>query len=106
METNHPPRKNQAFRTPGISEIINGVAAYYGWDEKLEEEQAKVLFGNLVGETMSGYIRRVSFSKGVLYVHIENSAARNELLYRTGRLREEINRRLGRETVLSICIKA
>lgn len=106
METNRPPRKNHASGIPGISEILNGVAAYYGWEEKLEEEQAKALLGSLVGETMAGHIRRVSFSKGVLYVHIENSAARNELMYRTSCIREEINRRLGRETVLSIRITA
>ncbi|MDE6493501.1 MAG: DUF721 domain-containing protein [Bacteroidales bacterium] len=106
MEPDSLPRKNDASRTPGISELLSGLAAYYGWEDKLEEEQAKTLFRELAGKKIDRHIRRLSFSKGVLYVHIENSAARHELMYRVGRLQEEINGRLGRQVLRAVRIMA
>lgn len=72
-------------------ELIARIAELYGWKERLDEEKAKTVFKNLLDESTAKSIMQVSVRNRILYVRINNAAARSNLAYRTSTLVQQIN---------------
>lgn len=59
----------------------------------------------VVGERIAGMTSRISLQRGVLYVHVESSVIRSELMMRRYALRDALNARSRVPIVKNIFIK-
>ena len=81
--------------TRKIDNLLERLARHYGWNDRLDEEKAKSVFKSLLDETTAQTVTAINVKDGVLYVRMNNAAARSNLSYRLSSLLQQINEALG-----------
>lgn len=92
-------------KTVHISEIIQELLAKNNMKSRLDDTTITQKWGEVVGKTMAKYTRKVYVSKGVLYVEVTSSVARNELVMNRSILIEKLNKTTGSETIKDIIFR-
>ncbi len=92
-------------KTVHISEIIQELLAKNNMKSRLDETTITQKWEEVVGKTMAKYTRKVYVSKGVLYVEVTSSVARNELVMNRSILIEKLNKTTGSETIKDIIFR-
>ena len=92
-------------KTVHISEIIQELLAKNNMKSRLDETTITQKWEEVVGKTMAKYTRKVYVNKGVLYVEVTSSVARNELVMNRSMLIEKLNQTTGSETIKDIIFR-
>ena len=91
--------------TNNIGEIIRKLMKSPKLAEKMEELDALDVWKELIGDNLQKFVGGAKMYKGNLYVKLSSSVLRNELSYKKNELKEQINKKLGREIVKEIILK-
>lgn len=92
-------------KTVHISEIIQELLKKNNIKSKLDETTITQKWEEVVGKPMSRYTKKAYISKGILYVEVISSVARNELVMNRSILIERLNTITGNETIKDIIFK-
>ena len=92
-------------KTVHISEIIQELLKKNNMKSRLDETTITQKWEEVVGKTMAKYTKKVYVSKGVLYVEVTSSVARNELVMNRSILIERLNEITGSETIKEIIFR-
>ena len=92
-------------KTVHISEVIQELLKKNNMKSRLDETTITQKWEEVVGKTMAKYTRKVYVSKGVLYVEVTSSVARNELVMNRSLLIERLNQITGNETITDIIFR-
>ena len=92
-------------KTVHISEIIQEFLAKNNMKSRLDETTITQKWEEVVGKTMAKYTRKVYVNKGILYVEVTSSVARNELVMNRSILIEQLNTVTGSETIKDIIFR-
>lgn len=82
--------------TGKIDHLIERLARHYGWDDRLYEEKAKSVFKSLLDDATAQTVTALNVKDSILYVRMNNAAARSNLSYRLSSLLQQTNQALGR----------
>lgn len=94
-------RKN----TQSLREILDEFTRSQHLDDKLAEHRVINALPLIVGNGIAGYIRSTYFHHGILYVNLNSSVVRNELMLMRTRLIQQLNQEVGNAVVKDIHFK-
>ena len=92
-------------KTVHISEVIQELLKKNNMKSRLDETTITQKWEEVIGKTMAKYTRKVYVSKGILYVEVTSSVARNELVMNRSLLIERLNQTTGSETITDIIFR-
>lgn len=92
-------------QTVHISEIIQELFKKNNIQGKLDETTITQKWEEVVGKPMSRYTKKVYINKGILYVEVTSSVARNELIINRSTLIEQLNAITKSETIKDIIFR-
>lgn len=92
-------------KTVHISEIIQEFLKKNNMKGRLDETTITQKWEEVIGKAMAKYTRKVYVSKGILYVEVTSSVARNELVMNRSLLIERLNQTTGSETITDIIFR-
>lgn len=95
-------RKSQ---TQNISEIISVIMKQNGLDEKLAEVRAIKSWEELLGKTVARYTKNINIKDKTLYVSLNSSIVRNEIMMIRDELIKRLNEKAGRKIIDKIVVK-
>lgn len=93
------------MRIPSIGTVLGRVIGHYEWEGRLTQEKAKKLFLKTIDPALARTVTRLQLNDGILYVRMNSAAAKENLLFDLSRIRNEINRKLGREILRDIRLR-
>jgi len=91
--------------TNNVGDIIRKLMKNPKLAEKMDELDALDVWKELIGDNLKKFVVSAKMYKGNLYVKLSSSVLRNELSYKKGELKEQINQKLGKEIVKEIILK-
>ena len=92
-------------KTVHISEVIQELLKKNNMKSRLDETTITQKWEEVIGKAMAKYTRKVYVSKGILYVEVTSSVARNELVMNSSLLIERLNQTTGSETITDIIFR-
>jgi predicted nucleic acid-binding Zn ribbon protein len=92
-------------KTITLAEAVNDYLKEMKLDGKLSEVSVINSWQEIVGRAISSRTTKIYIKDHVLYVHLQSSVVRNELLMLREELREKLNQRAGSEVVKEIILR-
>jgi predicted nucleic acid-binding Zn ribbon protein len=92
-------------RTISLAEALKDYIKEMNLEGKLLEVNLLNSWEEIVGKAISTRTSRVYIKDHVLYVHLNSSVARNELMMLKEALREKLNARSGQEVIKDIVLR-
>lgn len=86
-------------------ELLMRLAQAYGWTDKFMEFKSKDAFKQLVEPAMLAAVARMWVKDRILYIDMPHAAAKSDLQYRLGELKEAINKILGRPYLQALILR-
>lgn len=85
-----------------VGQILDGVLADCGLDDRLAERQLLSAWGDLVGERLASHVRAVDLREQVLYLDADHGAWRQEITLLIPRIMQRCAERFGEDVVADI----
>lgn len=92
-------------KTIPLAEAINDFIRENDLGKKLSEASILNSWEEIVGKAISSRTSKIYIRENILYVHLNSSVVRNELLMLRNALREKINSRMGEELIRDIVLR-
>ena len=92
-------------KTISIAEAVNDYIREMNLGEKLSEVGVINSWEETVGKAISSRTTKIYIKDHVLYVHLNSSVVRNELLMLREALREKLNQKAGTEVIKEIVLR-
>lgn len=92
-------------KTISLAEAINDFIREMNLGEKLSETGVINSWEETVGKAISSHTTKIYIKDHVLYVHLNSSVVRNELLMLREALREKLNQKAGAEIIKDIVLR-
>ncbi len=88
-----------------IGELIKQVFKERGWDDRVTFYEVNSVWNEFVGDKISQNTRLVKFEGGVLWIKVNSSVLKQELLYMRSDIVLAINNKLGKAVIRKIVIE-
>lgn len=92
-------------RTISIAEAMKDYIREMNLEGKLLEVNLINSWEEMVGKAISSRTSKVYIKDSILYVHLNSSVARNELMMLREALREKLNEKSGKELIREIVLR-
>jgi predicted nucleic acid-binding Zn ribbon protein len=92
-------------RTISLAEALQDYISEMKIGSKLKEAGAVASWENIVGKAIASRTTRIYIKDSVLFVHLNSSVVRNELMMIREGIRERINREAGSEIIRDIILR-
>jgi len=92
-------------KTISIAEAVSDYIREMNLGEKLSEAGVINSWEETVGKAISSRTTKIYIKDHVLYVHLNSSVVRNELLMLREALREKLNQKAGTEAIKEIVLR-
>lgn len=91
--------------TQKLSEALKDFIKESNIETKLDEIQLIKSWEDIVGKTMAKYTKNIYIKDSILFIYLNSSVARHQLMMLRGGLQKALNDRAGKELVKQIVIK-
>jgi len=88
-----------------IGELIKQVFKERGWEDKVTFYDINNVWNEFVGADISKNTRLIKFEGGVLWIKVNSSVLKQELLYMRSEIISAINNRLEKKVIKKIIIE-
>ncbi len=92
-------------KTISLAEAVNDYIREMNIGEKLGEAGVINSWDEIVGKAISSRTAKIYIKDHILYVHLNSSVVRNELLMLREALRDKINQKAGAEIIKEIVLR-
>ncbi len=92
-------------KTVSLAEAIGDYIREMNFGDKLSETSIVNSWEEIVGKAISSKTKKIYIKDHVLYVYLNSSVVRNELLMLREALREKLNSRAGKELIKDIVLR-
>ena len=92
-------------KTISLAEAVNDYIKEMNLGGKLNEIAVINSWEEIVGKAISSRTTKIFIKDHILYVHLNSSVVRNELLMLREALREKLNKNAGREVIIDIVLR-
>src|SRR5664280_2894972 len=89
-------------KTISLAEAVNDYIKEMNLGGKLSEIAVINSWEEIVGKAISSRTTKIFIKDHILYVHLNSSVVRNELLMLREALREKLNKNAGREVIIAV----
>lgn len=90
-------------RTPEkVGDVLRALLEETSLQSRMDELRAADLWKKVVGEAIAMHTSHPQVKKGVMSIGVKNASLRQELTMNRSRLRELINKSIGKETITEI----
>lgn len=91
--------------TQSLADVLREYISTMKMDRKLKEVDLVQSWESVMGKTIARYTRNVYLSKGILYVEINSSVVKNELVMMREDIRIRLNEKAGEELISRIVFR-
>ena len=92
-----------SFKNPEpIEKVLSGLFSKLGIADGIKQQQAMIVWHEVVGPTIANISQPVRIEHGKLYVEIENNTWRHEIFYYKRQIINKLNKKLERDIVKDI----
>jgi DNA-binding protein Fis len=88
-----------------LKDLIDKVLRSYGLGDQLDENKIIEVYEMVVGKMIVKHTQKIDFKKGKLYVSINSSVVRNELLMVKTDIKDRINNHFSKNLVEEIILR-
>lgn len=88
-----------------LREVIEQLLRAYKWDEGLDEARLINAWEQIAGRIIAKHTTKLKIKERTLYVHVDSSVIRNELMMSRSTLIEKINREMGTRIIEKIVLR-
>ena len=92
-------------KTISLAEAVNDFIKEMNLGEKLSEVGVINSWKDIVGKAISSRTSKIYIKDHILYVHLNSSVVRNELLMLRETLKEKLNEKAGTEVIKDIVLR-
>jgi predicted nucleic acid-binding Zn ribbon protein len=92
-------------KTISLAEAVNDYIKEMNLGGKLSEIAVINSWEEIVGKAISSRTTKIFIKDHILYVHLNSSVVRNELLMLREALREKLNKNAGSEVIIDIVLR-
>ena len=92
-------------KTITLAEAVNDYIKEMNLGEKLSEVTVISSWEEIVGKAISSRTTKIFIKDHILYVHLNSSVVRNELLMLREALKEQLNKKAGSEVIKNIVLR-
>jgi predicted nucleic acid-binding Zn ribbon protein len=92
-------------KTISLAEAVNDFIKEMNLGEKLSEVGVINSWKEIVGKAISSRTSKIYIKDHILYVHLNSSVVRNELLMLRETLKEKLNEKAGTEVIKDIVLR-
>lgn len=92
-------------KTISLAEAVNDYIKEMNLGGKLSEISVINSWEEIVGKAISSRTTKIFIKDHILYVHLNSSVVRNELLMLREALREKLNKKAGSEVITDIVLR-
>lgn len=85
-----------------VQELLNRIFDQVGIRDEIEKEKILLIYPSIVGQTINEVSTAIRFENHVLFVHVENSIWRQELLFWKKKILEKYRKQLKSDYVSDI----
>lgn len=97
--------KSSRQATESLAALIRNTVRELGWEDRIDIEKARSLItGQLTPEIRQCVISIRITAQGCGYIRTNSAAARSELSFQVGKIKDETNRLLGRKLIKKLKI--
>ena len=96
MKTNHDHTLKDVFK-----DLIKS----YKWENKLDEVKLVKSWEGIVGRMIADHTTRMTVKNKVLYVSLDSSVIRNELMMASSKIVDAINKAMGAEVISELVLR-
>lgn len=96
MKTNHDY---------SLKELIEKLINSYRWSEKLDAVDVTATWEKVVGKVFAKHTTKLFMQNRILYVNLDSSVIRNELHMARSKIKDMINKELGKKIVDEIVLR-
>ncbi|MEQ1747022.1 MAG: DUF721 domain-containing protein [Saprospiraceae bacterium] len=88
-----------------LQEAMQAMIREYRLEPQLNETRVKMLWGKLMGKTISTYTANIHVRKNVLYLTILSAPLKHELSFAKDKIKDLLNEEMGVEFVKDVVIR-
>ena len=92
-------------KTQNISEVISELMKRNGFEDKLAEVRIIRSWEELLGKTVSRYTKKLYIKDKTLYVYLNSSVVKSEIMLMRDDLIIKLNEKAGKQTIERIIFK-
>ena len=88
-----------------LKEVIRELIEAYRWKDDLDLVKLEKSWEKVVGGIIAKHTQKLTLKNKILYINVDSSVIRNELMYARTKLIASINKELGRDVVEDIVLR-
>ena len=88
-----------------LKEVIRELIQAYRWKGKLDVVRLENSWDKIVGKVIAAHTQKLSVKDRVLYIRLDSSVIRNELMMAKSTLIRNINEEMGEDVIEEIVIR-
>ncbi len=88
-----------------LKEVIQRFKRAYGIEQKLDEAELMNGWDSVVGKTIVKHTLNMKIEKGVMFVSLDSSVIRNELMMSRSKLVKALNDKVGKAVIKDIVFR-
>ena len=87
-----------------LKDILRNLLKAYNLEKGIKQQSSVIKWSEVVDTVLKERTKAVSFRNGKLFVEVQSSTLRNELVYTKEKLKADLNRNLGEQIVKEIVL--
>jgi len=87
-----------------IDNLINSVLGQWGYSKKIKETEVVDAWKDIIGVSIANRTLKIYMNNGKLYVQVNSSIVKNELIMLKEGIRTALNKRVGEDIVKEVII--
>jgi len=88
-----------------LKDVFKELIKSYKWEDKLDEVKLINSWENIVGKMIADHTTRMTVKNRVLYINLDSSVIRNELMMARSKIVEAINKEMGAEVIKDLVLR-
>ncbi|MCH5234876.1 MAG: DUF721 domain-containing protein [Muribaculaceae bacterium] len=92
----------QRYTPQSVGDVLRDLLEQTSMQNRLDELKAADMWIQVAGSSIAQLTGKPSVKNGVMYIGVPNASLRNELHMNRSRLREIINKNIGKEVITEI----
>lgn len=88
-----------------LKDVFKDLVKSYKWEDKLDEVKLIKSWEKIVGKMISDHTTKMTVKNRVLYINLDSSVIRNELMMARSKIVEAINNEMGSKVIETLVLR-
>lgn len=88
-----------------LKDVFKELVKSYKWEDKLDEVKLVNSWETIVGKMIADHTTHMTVKKKVLYIKLDSSVIRNELMMARSKIVEAINKEMGADVINELVLR-